>query len=120
MAKITDLEKYLGYEFSSGCYAGEDYLKFQTKYINYLKSLCNKHCLNIKAYKNHYCFSAIIDNGEEYIELIISDVRDSGLNCWYNRIVWRYVDAKGKFISNNMYTTLPQLENVLIKAFNKD
>lgn len=32
MAKITELKKYLGYEFSSGCYTGEDYRSFQTKY----------------------------------------------------------------------------------------
>ncbi len=36
MAKIAELKKYLGYEFSSGSYTGEDYKSFQTKYINYL------------------------------------------------------------------------------------
>lgn len=40
MAKLKDLEKYLNYEFSTGCYTGEDYKTFQTKYINYLRSLC--------------------------------------------------------------------------------
>ena len=32
MAKLKDLEKYLNYEFSTGCYTGEDYKTFQTKY----------------------------------------------------------------------------------------
>lgn len=36
MAKLKELTKYLDYEFSSGCYTGEDYLTFQRKYINYL------------------------------------------------------------------------------------
>lgn len=38
MATIKDLEKYIDYEFSSGCYTGEDYKSFQTKYINFLRS----------------------------------------------------------------------------------
>ena len=36
MANIKDLKKYVGYEFSSGCYTGDDYKSFQTKYLNYL------------------------------------------------------------------------------------
>lgn len=39
MATIQDLKKYVNYEFSSGCYTGEDYKSFQTKYINYLYKL---------------------------------------------------------------------------------
>ena len=35
MAKLKELTKYLDYEFSSGCYTGEDYLTFQRKYITY-------------------------------------------------------------------------------------
>ena len=30
MANIKDLKKYIGYEFSSGCYTGDDYKSFQT------------------------------------------------------------------------------------------
>ena len=40
MANLAELKKYLNYEFSSGCYTGEDYKSFQTKYINYLKQVC--------------------------------------------------------------------------------
>ena len=40
MAKMAELKKYLNYEFSSGCYTGDDYKTFQTKYINYLKAMC--------------------------------------------------------------------------------
>lgn len=43
MAKIAELKKYLGYEFSSGSYTGEDYKSFQTKYINYLKAICREN-----------------------------------------------------------------------------
>ena len=40
MANIKDLKKHVGYEFSSGCYTGDDYKSFQTKYLNYLRSIC--------------------------------------------------------------------------------
>ena len=43
MAKIAELKKYLGYEFSSGSYTGDDYKSFQTKYINYLKAVCREN-----------------------------------------------------------------------------
>ena len=36
MAKLAELKKYLNYEFSSGCYTGEDYISFLTNYITYL------------------------------------------------------------------------------------
>ena len=45
MAKLAELKKYLNYEFSSGCYTGEDYKSFQTKYINYLKAMCREKSL---------------------------------------------------------------------------
>lgn len=40
MAKLQELKKYIDYEFSTGIYTGEDYKTFQTKYINYLKTMC--------------------------------------------------------------------------------
>ena len=43
MAKLAELKKYLNYEFSSGCYTGEDYKGFERKYINYLKSMCKEN-----------------------------------------------------------------------------
>ena len=76
MAKLKDLDKYVNYEFSSGCYTGEDYKAFQTKYINFLKAICrNNHWKLVNVGKNHYCFSAFIKGGTEnkYVYLSISD-----------------------------------------------
>ena len=65
MAKLKDLEKYLNYEFSTGCYTGEDYKTFQTKYINYLRSLCKTQGWQlVNVGRNHYCFSAFLQNNE--------------------------------------------------------
>ena len=47
MATIQDLKKYIGYEFSSGCYTGEDYKSFQTKYITTFVLSANKTTGNL-------------------------------------------------------------------------
>ncbi len=113
MAKNKDLEKYLNYEFSSGCYTGEDYKSFQTKYINYLKTICKTNNWRlVNVCKNHYCFSAFIKGGTEnkYVYLSISDVRYFS-NDWYKHILIRTAqnetDYHGGF---NNYTTLANLE----------
>ena len=112
MAKLKDLEKYVNYEFSSGCYTGEDYKSFQTKYINYLRSICkNNHWRLVNVGKNHYCFSAFIKSAEnKCVYISISDVRYFS-NEWYDHILIRTAkdeqDYRGGF---NNYTTLDDLE----------
>ena len=117
MAKLNDLKKYIDYEFSSGCYTGEDYKSFQTKYINYLKAMCKEnHWELVNVSKNHYCFSAFIKSSEnKCVYLSISDVRYFS-NEWYNHILVRTakndVDYRGGF---NNYTTLEKLDNTVAK-----
>ena len=113
MSNINKLKQYINYEFSTGCYTGNDYKTFQTKYINYLKTICKENNWSlIKVNKNHYCFSAFIKGGTEnkYVYISISDVRYFN-NDWYNHILIRTakneVDYKGGF---NHYTTLDKLE----------
>ena len=113
MSNINTLKQYINYEFSTGCYTGNDYKTFQTKYINFLKSICKDNNWSlIKVSKNHYCFSAFIKGGTENkcVYISISDVRYFN-NDWYNHILIRTakneVDYKGGF---NHYTTLDKLE----------
>ena len=112
MANIKDLKKYVGYEFSSGCYTGDDYKSFQTKYINYLRSVCKQNHLQlVNVGKNHYCFSAFIKSAEnKCVYVSISDVRYFS-DEWYNHILIRTAkneqDYRGGF---NNYTTLDSLE----------
>ncbi len=112
MATIKDLQKYIGYEFSSGCYTGDDYKSFQTKYINYLKTMCkNNHWQLVNVGRNHYCFSAFIKSAEnKCVYVSISDVRYFS-DEWYNHILIRTAkneqDYRGGF---NNYTTLDGLE----------
>lgn len=120
MANIKDLEKYINYEFSSGCYTGDDYKSFQTKYINYLRSICkNNHWQLVNVGKNHYCFSAFIKSAEnKCVYISISDVRYFS-NEWYDRILIRTAenetDYRGGF---NNYTTLSDLEGSAAELLN--
>ena len=112
MANIKDLKKYVGYEFSSGCYTGDDYKSFQTKYINFLKAICKQnHWQLVNVGRNHYCFSAFIKSAEnKCVYVSISDVRYFS-DEWYNHILIRTAkdeqDYRGGF---NNYTTLDGLE----------
>lgn len=122
MAKLNELQKYIDYEFSSGCYTGEDYKTFQTKYINYLKSICNVNNWRlVNVCKNHYCFSAFIKGGTEnkYVYLSISDVRYFS-NDWYKHILIRTAqtetDYRGVF---NNYTTLKNLEGKITELLSE-
>lgn len=76
MAKLAELKKYLNHEFSTGCYTGDDYKTFQTKYLNYLRAVCKEnHWQLVNVGKNHYCFSAFIKSAEnKCVYLSISDV----------------------------------------------
>lgn len=112
MATIKDLEKYIDYEFSSGCYTGDDYKSFQTKYINFLRSICKQnHWQLVNVGRNHYCFSAFIKSAEnKCVYVSISDVRFF-TNEWYSNILIRKAkneqDYHGGF---NYRTTLKELE----------
>ena len=115
MAKLEELKRYLTHEFSTGCYTGDDYKTFQTKYLNYLKTICREnHWKLVNIRKNHYCFSAFIKSAENKCAYIsISDVRYFP-GEWYKHILIRKVqheqDYRGGF---NHYTTL---ENLPVKA----
>ena len=113
MSNTNTLKQYINFEFSTGCYTGNDYKTFQTKYINYLRTICKDNNWSlIKVNKNHYCFSAFIKGGTENkcVYISISDVRYFN-NDWHNHILVRTakneVDYKGGF---NHYTTLDKLE----------
>jgi len=114
MKKLNELKKYLNYEFSTGCYTGEDYKEFERKYISYLKSMCKEYSWElVKANKNHYEFSAFFkDTDDNYVYFSISDVRYFQ-NEWYNHILVRTAKHDKDYSGGqNNYTNL---ENLPIK-----
>ena len=116
MATLNELKKYLNYEFSSGCYTGEDYKTFQRKYINYLKTLAKDNGWELcKVLKNHYVFSAFFKFKDRYVYFSIDDVRFFA-NEWYNNILIRTAESDTDYHGGyNRYATLPVLD-VRIKA----
>lgn len=112
MAQIKDLEKYIDYEFSSGRYTGDDYKSFQTKYINFLRSICKQnHWQLVNVGRNHYCFSAFIKSAEnKCVYVSISDVRFF-TNEWYSNILIRKAKNEQDYYGGfNHRTTLKELE----------
>ena len=112
MATIKDLEKYIDYEFSSGCYTGDDYKSFQTKYINFLRSICKQnHWQLVNVGRNHYCFSAFIKSAEnKCVYVSISDVRFF-TNEWYSNILIRTAKNEQDYYGGfNHRTTIKELE----------
>lgn len=112
MATFNELSKYLNYEFSSGPYTGEDYKKFQTKYINYLRSMCKEYgweLVNIG--RNHYCFSAFIKNQEnKYVYISISDIRHFNKD-WFYHILYRSAEHEKDYRGGcNQYSDLQGLQ----------
>ena len=121
MAKLNDLKKYLNYEFSTGCYTGEDYKSFERKYINYLRSICKENDWElITTNKNHYCFSVFIRNqAGNHLYLSISDVR-FWKNEWFNRILIRTAaHEKDYYGGGNNYTSLPDLTRTATWLFGR-
>ena len=111
MAKLHELEKYLNYQFSTGCDTGKDYKTFQRKYINYLHTVCKENDWNlVNVGKNHYCFSAFIKNKHDLcVYISIPDMR-FWKNEWYNHILIRAAkDEKDYHGGHNYYTDLLQL-----------
>ena len=120
MATLNDLKKYLNYEFSTGCYTGEDYKTFERKYINYLKSIAKENGWElIKVGKNHYEFSAFFKYNDKYVYFSISDVR-FWQNEWYNHILIRTATSDRDYRGgHNYYTTLPSLNYGIKNLFER-
>jgi len=105
-------------------YTGEDYKKFQTKYINYIRSICRDNGWELTNIgKNHYYFSAFIKDNQRCVYLSIPDVRYKP-NGWYDSILVRCAknerDYQGAW---NNYTTLDNLSidiGELLKRWNYD
>ena len=89
MSKV--IEKWSKHEFSSGCYTGEDYNLFQRQMKADLTKQLKAVGLTLHKFnKNHYCFSAVVTNGEKFAYVSVSDVRwDNG---WVNHTLYRTME----------------------------
>lgn len=120
MAKLQDLQKYLDYKFSTGCYTGEDYKSFERKYINYLKNMCKENGWEfVWGHKNHYEFTACFSYMGKYAYFSISDVR-FWQNEWYTHILYRSMEHDTDYRGGtNCYTDLPHLSEAITRLFER-
>ena len=120
MANLYELRKYLTHTFSTGGYTGKDYKTFQTKYINYLRSLCKLNGWKlVNVGRNHYNFSAFIRNAENrHVYLSISDVRFFN-NEWYYHILIRTAKNERDYLGGmNHYACLTTLSESVQRLLN--
>ncbi|MCX4356978.1 MAG: hypothetical protein OSJ43_12285 [Oscillospiraceae bacterium] len=70
------MKKWQAHIFSSGSYAGDDYVTFQKSMrVDLIKQLKSAG-LELKQFnKNHYCFSAVVTDGVRFAYISIGDVR---------------------------------------------
>lgn len=112
MAKLSELKKYLDYEFSSGCSTGQDYKTFQTKYINYLRTICRENNWQLVGIlRGHYEFAVFVKNTDnKYVYISIDDVRYCP-NKWFNNILIRKAKNEEDYTGgSNNYYSLPVLQ----------
>ncbi|MGF7011985.1 hypothetical protein M2146_002539 [Lachnospiraceae bacterium PF1-22] len=104
--KTSKLEKWIGYEFSTGSDTGSDYLKFQREARSDLKKMAEENGLKLHSFsKNHYCFSAVLKNEltGNYIYVSISDVRFFS-SRWFYDILYRTMSHEKDWTGgHNMY-----------------
>ena len=113
------LRKWLGHKFSSGCYAGDDYLEFQEAYRRWLRRALKRY--TVKMNKNHYEFSAVVTrkgvNGkpDRHVYLSISDVRYFP-NAWHSSVLMQTMaNAKDWIGGRNNYCSIGYVPKMVDK-----
>ncbi len=101
------LQPFVNYVFSSGCYAGDDFQSFNTKYRNAIKKMLPDGYEIHSWHKNHYECSAVIrDFDGRFIYMRISDVRYWS-NGWIDDVLIRTMKHDKDWTGGpNRYTTL--------------
>ena len=106
------MEKWLGYQFSTGISPGEDYKKFQAAAKRALKQLANNNGFDIHSFNgNHYCFSAVLKHQENgrHIYVSISDVRYFP-DQWYTHVLIRTMSHEKDWTGgHNNYCEWPDI-----------
>lgn len=85
---MATVASYRNYEFSSGSFAGSDYIAFEKQCRSELKKMCKEHGFNLHQFsKGHYEWSAVLEKDGRFVYVSMSDVRFSG--NWYESVLVR-------------------------------
>lgn len=90
-SKAFAVERWRNHEFSSGSYAGEDYLAFQRAAKKDLKNIAQSAGFQLHGFNpNHYCFSAVLqhEGTGAFVYVSVGDVRGPA-GRWYDRVLYR-------------------------------
>lgn len=92
--KTSAVKDWANYEFSTGCYPGDDYLKFQRVARSELRKIVQLAGYKLhKFYPEHYEFSAVLKNEADgrFVYVSILDVR-SFAGRWYNEVLYHSME----------------------------
>ena len=108
MTTIKELQEYIGHKFGNDF---EDYKNFETKFIDYIHSLCKKNGWEIeKVNEGYYMFSVLIKDFNKAAYISISDLRYSP-DGWNDHILVCDFQREGGFAYGHSYTNLEGLED---------
>ncbi len=113
------LEKWLDFHFSTGCETGSDYIQFQKEArADLKKKVAQANCSIVEFNKNHYEFSAVLENEAtgKLIYMSIPDVR-FWENQWYTNVLYRRMKDRNDYSGRgdyNHYTAWNNLPNALM------
>lgn len=92
--KVEDfINEWSSHHFSTGSYAGEDYMRFQRKYRTLLRSIAEEAGYKLhKFLGNHYCWDVVLQekNTGAFAYVSIFDVRVS--TKWATDILFRQME----------------------------
>lgn len=116
------VEDWLNHKFSTGCYPGEDYLKFQKAARRDLRKIAKSVGFKLLKFNpNHYEFSAVLQNESNgsCVYVAISDVRhpwwyDDTLPWWYKNVLYRTMKNESDWRGGpNHWCSWNELSNTL-------
>lgn len=113
------ISEWISHHFSTGCYTGEDYVRFQRKYRTVLRAVAEEAGYKLhKFLGNHYCWSAVLQNQDTgaFAYLSIFDVRWS--TEWATNILFRQMKHEKDWTgSQNHFCGLSDLANELKRLY---
>lgn len=99
-------EKWFDYGFEGGCSTTKEYEQFQRDCKSDLKKMASDNGMELYDFnKNHFCFSAVLTDGEKFVYVSVSDVRHFGWNSDTRILVRTMRHAKDWSGGMNQYCT---------------
>ena len=106
---MASVKSYKGQHFYSSCGRTEQYAEFERACKRDLKKQCVKLGFNIHSFNsNHFEWSAVLEKGDRFIYVSISDVRY--WNNWYDDVLVRTMaHDKDWHGGNNTYCSFDKI-----------